>query len=284
MNRKWRNGMVVPDANVLAAAVQDAREMSRCGRPFRKAYAEAAARHGLATEALVAACLMPAKVQLRCNGRLHALLVTPKGQIACLHHTKAEAVRLLRFAEIGGDLCPCLRAVKLFREATSGSQCRSRLPMALRPSAALIQEGRRKKALEAPAQAVSNRPWTQRPEGLKRMIDRVLHDRLGLPRHVRAVVTLPERRGEEGVYDLRVVSGAETLMAGRLRADWEETVRRRGIAAATGGLVVECGRIPAVPSGHVLLWRPTVMPDGAVRFRSECFTTREWNRLCSTRS
>ncbi len=260
-------------ASCLVRAVLDAREMIRQGASARKAHAQAAASHGLTPEVVAGADFMPARTQLMCRGVRHTLVVTPNGQIACLNHERGEWPRQSRFAEIGGEPCACLEAIRQFGEVVDGRGDTSCLPKGLRPAATSIRDGRRRKERESDDQSWSTMPWTQRPESLMRMLDRVLHRRLGLPQHVHAVVTFRgmHRRPIPGsVYSFQIVSGPDTLLDTLIPADWEEKVRRTGLAVLDGAVVVDYEfNDEHRTKGHLRLCRPNVLPYGNIRFDME---------------
>jgi hypothetical protein len=215
---------------------------------------------------------MPREVKVRCGPELHTIAVNAKGQLVCRDHSRAFLRREYDFVMVGGYRRRCSQVIHSFGRAVSeGREHLAALPKVLRQAASGL---RRLRSREGPSRALqreqvlSRRTWWERPEGVQRLLDHVLHGQLGVPADVRALVA--DSPGD-GAYRLTLASPG-ALLERWVETDWLRLVYQSGLAVLHGALTLTIvdprGRWLWFPeSGAVAVQaRPQVAPDGSVVF------------------
>ena len=218
--------------------------------------------------------LMPHEFKVRCGGRLHTIALNAKGQLVPLDHDPAELRRERRYMEIGGTPCRCTQVIRLFRKAIRADESLIQtLPRPLQRPARLAVEHDCGAGDEPPFRSLLwglRKPFWKRPEGLKRLVAKVLQERLGLPEAVTVGVT-----GSLGytAYGLTLSSGASLLYRGRIPDDWKTAIYDHQLADLRGCLTValrspDCKVPLPKPQDQAVavLCRPILGPSGPVQF------------------
>jgi hypothetical protein len=202
------------------------------------------------------------RIKVRCDGKQHTITVSPKGHLVHCNHDALQRRRERNLMEIGSSpIFRCTEAIRRFHAIVNeGDTGLAALPRSMRPTASRLRESRQEalatRLLEAAARC---RPWWQRPEGLQRLLNHVLHRRLGVPEHVHAVVT-----SDFGFDEVALMSGGKTLFQGDIDRDWMASVYKTGWAVVGDALTLQL--FPWGSEHTASQCRPVRWPDGSIAF------------------
>jgi hypothetical protein len=183
--------------------------------------------------------VMPPETKVRCNGKLHTITVSAKGHLVCRDHSPKDLRRRRNYGRLGGDPYRCTEVVCLFRQGMrNGGFAPRELPKGLQRAVSCLRQRRieaRQDGSRPAAETLSQRTWWERPEGVQRLLDRVLHRRLGVPEHVHSVVSW---RPHSDHYKVVLMSGERMLFEDWVAWDWATEIYRPGLAVLDGGLTL----------------------------------------------
>ena len=217
---------------------------------------------------------MPPSFKVRCGVNLHTIALNAKGQLVRLDHDPADLPRERKHEEIGGTPCRCTEVIRLLRKAIRDESLIQALPRPLqRPARLAVNHswGDYDDPTFHSQEWVLKKPLWERPEGLKRLVEKVLGERLGLPGNVSANLT--GRSWSHAAYDLTLSSGTSLPYRGWIPYDWKSAIYDHQLAALGGCLTLalrhpDCDVYLLKPQDQAVavLCRPILGPAGSLRF------------------
>jgi hypothetical protein len=151
--------------------------------------------------------------------------------------------RYTKFVDLGGDNpCPCHQIFEAFNRAFHSRKPElEELPEALHDFIVARLNHRQTEWGLSPIDvherwmALQNLCWWRRPDGLERLLNHVLHRKLGVPEDVRCHVTWDLL---SPAYRFELTSEEKLLVDVDMDPDWVRNVYQRGIAVFQGNLVL----------------------------------------------
>jgi hypothetical protein len=173
------------------------------------------------------------RVCIRCDGSYHHVVLLPGGALALPDHSPEYVRRQMAVFEVGGYPGRCVTVLAAWRRAVMGLPVGCSLPQRLARAARDAERLRQARGARAAGGDPLALPLHVRPAFVRRLINRLLRRRADFP-HGAACEVEADAHGRCQTFRLRV-RGREVAEA-PIASYWFQTIYRRGLAFAGGGL------------------------------------------------